>query len=71
MSTELKKVVFENMDSLYENVPEFCSEDSENIVYDMHYSTECFFEYCKVDAMKYIDEWKKLNLKKISNNSKM
>ena len=61
--SELKKVVFENMDALLENSPEYCGEDSLEILHDMHESTEFLFELYKEESVKYIDEWKKSKLK--------
>lgn len=62
-AAELKKSVFENMDALLKNAPEYCSEDSLEILHDMHESTEFLFELYKDESVKYIEEWKKLNLK--------
>ena len=60
---KLKKSVFENMDALLENSPEYCPEDSLEILYDMDENTEFLFELHKDESVKYINEWKKINLK--------
>ena len=63
MSDDLRSAVFENMDALQVNVPEYCDEDSLEILHDMHEATEFLFELYKDEAVKHINEWKKLNLK--------
>ena len=63
--SELKKVIFKNMDALIENAPDYCHEDSLEILHNMHEETEFLFELYKVESVKYINEWKKLKL----NNS--
>ena len=65
--SKLKEAVFENMESLQVNSPEYCHEDSLEILHDMHESTEFLFELYKDESVKYINEWKKLNLKRSSN----
>lgn len=61
--SKLKNAVFENMDALRENSPEYLGEDSLEILHDMNESTEFLFELYKDEVVKYIDEWKKLTLK--------
>lgn len=63
-NNELKKAVFENMDALQVNSPDYCTEESLELLHDMHESTEFLFELYKDEAVKYINEWKKLKLDK-------
>ena len=63
-NNELKKSIFENMDALEGNAPEFLSNDSLGILHDMNDKTDFLLELYQVESVKYINEWKKLNLKK-------
>ena len=63
-SVKLKDSVFENMDALEGNAPEFLSNDSLEILHDMNDQTDFLLELYQVESVKYINEWKKLNLKK-------
>ena len=61
--SKLKKAVFENMDALMENEPEYClGEDSLEVLHNMNEETEFLLDLYKDESVKYINEWRKLKL---------